>query len=423
MRKIFFLISFLFATFIIKSQDLSIKTILPEKIQAGKCFIVNVDISKKNVQNFALFQQKLPEGFVAKAINTMNGDFSFKKNKINIRWINLPRENNFSFSYEIYINSDIKGEFQLNGQISYIKNNDRETFFLPNKTIIVLDNQQKNQDLILKNKNEVKCIRQTPFMNENNEFIIRLLVSKGTNKKFAKVEEIIPKNYKVKEIESKNSIFTVHRNIVKFYWMDLPEESNFIVSYKLIPKKENTKIPKIDGLFSYVEGENIFEIKINEKIINLEEKNINNLVANIEDVNLKKLEKNNFKKNTKKAIKKVLIKKGNSKIKENQNNNNRKNNFYKDKTIKTLTYRIQIGASHQSIKINYFINLGITDKITEEQNNEWFKYIIGEFENYRTASNFLRNLRNTTKIEGAFIIAYFNNKRIKMKNAFVIENQ
>jgi len=60
---------------------------VPEQIQAGSNITVEIELNKGERGGLARFQQQLPKGITAKAINPANADFSFEKNKITLIWL------------------------------------------------------------------------------------------------------------------------------------------------------------------------------------------------------------------------------------------------------------------------------------------------------------------------------------------------
>jgi hypothetical protein len=79
-------------------------------------------------------------------------------------------------------------------------------------------------------------------------------------------------------------------------------------------------------------------------------------------------------------------------------------------------FRVQIAACR--VPINQNVLKGIyqgTEKIIETNEDNWYKYTIGEFNTYRQA----RQLREATNVPGVFVVAYLNGKRIKITPAIV----
>ena len=74
-------------------------------------------------------------------------------------------------------------------------------------------------------------------------------------------------------------------------------------------------------------------------------------------------------------------------------------------------FKVQIAAcrvklSHEDLQIVY----QGPEKIMEVFENNWFKYFIGTFTSFDEALN----LRDKTNVNGIFIAAYFNGKRVKI---------
>jgi len=74
-------------------------------------------------------------------------------------------------------------------------------------------------------------------------------------------------------------------------------------------------------------------------------------------------------------------------------------------------FKVQIAASRVPLDSRSLKNIYTgPETIIELKEDNWYKYVIGEFNTYKQA----KKLRNTTNVSGAFVIAYLNNKRIKI---------
>ena len=90
-----------------------------------------------------------------------------------------------------------------------------------------------------------------------------------------------------------------------------------------------------------------------------------------------------------------------------------------EETVPTLqinqkvSYRIQVKASATQIPVNELkAQLNIAEDIVEELDNNYYKYTVGNFENYEDAKNLFARLKTIDKITDAFIVTYYGNKRI-----------
>lgn len=94
-----------------------------------------------------------------------------------------------------------------------------------------------------------------------------------------------------------------------------------------------------------------------------------------------------------------------------------------EETVPTLqinqkvSYRIQVRASVTQISVNELkAQLNIAEDIVEELDNNYYKYTVGNFENYEDAKNLYARLKTIDKITDAFIVTYYGNKRIGSSN-------
>ncbi len=82
-------------------------------------------------------------------------------------------------------------------------------------------------------------------------------------------------------------------------------------------------------------------------------------------------------------------------------------------------YRVQIAACRQALsKKEMKLRWEHPEKVQVSFEDNWFKYTIGSFSEYRSA----RELRDNSRVKGAFVVAYFNGKRIKITPYLVIKN-
>jgi len=75
-----------------------------------------------------------------------------------------------------------------------------------------------------------------------------------------------------------------------------------------------------------------------------------------------------------------------------------------------VKYKVQIGASQKPLDINFFNEkFGITDEISIEQTDGWYRYTVGNFRTYKAAKEYANA---QSKVEGAFVVKYENGQRV-----------
>lgn len=460
----------------------------PAEIKAGSEFVVEITIKKGNIQGNARFIQELPVGFTAVAKKTSNGEFKFEDQKVKILWMRLPYEPEYTISYTIQVAPTVSGTFSMSGKFSYIFENKVQNAETDKVDMVVSSDEaalaqtDETSMTVLKYGNisidKIDCIRQKPYLNDNNEVVVNLLVNKGNMDKFGKIQEQIPMGYYAVSIKSKNSIFSYKNHIVKFLWMNLPPEEQFVVTYKLIPEEA---IPDkefiIVGTFSWAENERTKIRDINERNVDLESFDSEQLIA--ETLTPEDIQKQELKaKQTEPAISRDKFANmqasqtqqqtqqiaANQNLPQNQNqgqvvntqqpgqvsNNqtqstsevvtpqtnqqdlaqNQPDQYHLPATLTNIPqpqagvmFRVQVAAGHRLVNQRYFKRLNVKDEINIEMHDGWHKYTIGTFEVYKDARDYRNFIWETTPIGDAFVAAYNEGQRITVQEALMIGNQ
>jgi hypothetical protein len=433
------------------SGDIEMKMDSPDQIDAGKEIKVQIVIDKGDLSSFSRFQMELPNGLTAVNVSSANADFSFKDQKVRLIWLKLPSEKTLTFSFNIICNERLKGNFNLSGKFSYIDNNERKFVSIEPKQIAIVPNPDISPELLVDindfgksiyqgegvfSADQIVCIRQKPVWNETNgEFIVNVLVNKENLKKFAKIEENVPKGYTALNLNSKEGIFTFKDGKVKYLWMNLPGDKYFTVSYKLIPTN-GANGALISGTFSYIHDDKTQSINIIEKDVdmaNLSPENVKEilkaqpLIADLSQQQQQTITDNQVI-NTQQQpdIKPVdtpetVI----AQVKE-PNIIKRIPDYQADllEPQSGIYYRVQIAAGHKPVNVKrYFRKYKLDNKIYKEQHDGWIKYSTGTFSVYKDARDYRVHLWNTTTITDAFVSAYNEGKRITVQEALMVANQ
>ncbi len=409
-------------------DDVEVEIEAPSEIAAGEDFLVKVTIKKYNIERFARFYQQLPLGLTATEVDSKNAMFSFKDQKAKFLWIpgSLPSEDVFTITYSIHVDKQMYGTVEIGGQFIYIKDNDRATLDLKPKVINIIPYNLASSDSSYggeTNKSNVdsfeplSCLRQKPFVNSKGEIIINLLINKGNlqDDKFAKIQEEIPAGYTAENIENKGGIFTVQNNTVKYLWMNLPEEQEFVISYKLKPDAGTvSKDIVVNGSFSYVENNKTLSIDV------FEETNIDS------DVLLAHNTEYGDTDETDTSSENIIVENNDSDTNDENNNTDNSNiTNTPDPNNNGVAYSIQICALRNYRKPKYFNQTAfkINDKVNLENHNGWNKYTVGSFTEYKDARDYRTDIWNTTPIKDAFVSAYNGGTRITVQEALMITNQ
>jgi len=451
----FLLVDFLFG-------DLAITINAPAEINAGSSFTVEVTISKSDLKGFARYYQELPIGYSATPLNTQNGAFTFKDQKVKLLWNpQLPSDSTFTISYSIKVDPTAEGTLTLGGSFSYLQENEMKTLNIPAKTVIVRpqgytadntnnqnnnnqqvvdtnqtnnnSNNQQNNNTVTNNfpTGDVFCYRQ--IVRESGSITVHLLINTANlpKDKFAKIQERIPEGYTATNIESKDGIFSFKESSAKFLWMALPSESQYQVSYKLTSSTPSSELPEISGTFSYIAND---QTKI--KTIDNRDFLGTDLIAN--NTNNQQQNQNNNNQQVNNNGNQTNNNQQNNNTNNNQNNNSNNNNNVNNNQVSNNTnnhnnitppetgirYKVQIAAGHHPVNPRYYFQqFKVTEPVQMELHEGWRKYTIGSFTIYKDARDRRVQVWQNTPIRDAFVSAYNNGTRITVQEAIMVANQ
>jgi hypothetical protein len=427
--------------------DVTLNMDVPAQVNAGSEFEVTIMLKKGDIQGFSRFQQNIPAGLTAVADVSANADFSFSDKRVRLIWLRVPQSNEIEVKYRVKVDERLKGTFTLGGRFSYIDNNERKSVDIDPVAITIIPSPTLDPSLIVdvndfekmvipdlqmspESSANIACIRQKPVPGANGEFIVNILVSKANRKQFAKIEEIIPDGYTAVSLDPKDAIFTFKNQVVKFLWMNLPVQPNFMVSYRIIPRNQaRLPVPGIRGEFSYLVEEKTIRVPIIEKdmdLASLDQEGINSLVAQVlsepvseiappveqqiaaADEQVKPGPVESPKQLTRKPVKTAKP----------------ANAVYLLEPEEGIYYRIQLAAGHKPVDISrYFKKLKLDKEIREEVHEGWQKYSVGSFRLYKEARDYRIHIWNTTPVKDAFVTAYNEGQRITVQEALMITEQ
>jgi len=438
--------------------DVSVKLDVPSEVQAGSEFDVKITLNKGTLEGFSRFQQTIPAGLTASSGISSNADFSFSEKKVRLIWLRIPSSNEITITYRVKIDERLKGTFMLGGKFSYIENNERKSVDIDPVAIRILPSPSVDPSLTVDIKDfekmtmpypgitpsdvaNIACIRQKPYSGGKGDYIVKVLVSKESTRRFAKIEEDVPEGFTAVALETRDAIFTFKEQKVKFLWMNLPMEPFFTVSYRLIPKNQaSLPVPAIDGAFSYLIDDKTVSIDIvqsEQDLTTVNQDNIKDFVANALTApspvlaDIKSDEPAKAEPQPLAAEPRLTEKPDTDKPVVTRPQAVRKSPADDKADAATLLspeqgvyYRIQLAAGHKSINIErYFKNMNLEKEVRREVHEGWKKYSVGSFSIYKEARDYRVHIWNTTTVKDAFITAYNSGQRITVQEALMITEQ
>ncbi|MDQ3193121.1 MAG: hypothetical protein M3Q58_16175 [Bacteroidota bacterium] len=390
------------------TNEITVKSKMPEKITQGEEFIVELTVNKKELKGFALLSQVLPEGFTATAIENKDASFTFSDQRVKFIWIELPEEEEFTITYKVTTKASVSGEKQITGSFSYLINSDKKVYNIPSSTISIKEKeiaQSPPEEPEEEIEQEpvvaiVTCDRNIDYNTDSNsEFIVEISINKTDIGEFAKLQEIIPVGFSATAIESNKAQFSFTNQMVKFVWMNLPEQEEFKVSYRVKKAAVISGDYFVNGEFSYVE----IDGETKKCIIS---KELLDIKPEEEIIAVKPVEPEQVKPDPVKPLVEIT-----QKVPAPKQNG--------------IRYKVQIAAGHTLVYPAYFTQkYNINEEIYTEMHEGWNKYTIGGYTEYSAAKANRETTTSDYKLDtGPFVTAYNNGQRITVQEALMISNQ
>jgi hypothetical protein len=132
----------------------SVAAIRQEPYMEGQSndYIVNILVNKGATDKFAKIEEDVPEGYKAEVVDSKDGIFTFKDQKVKFLWMTLPAEQSFVVSYRLIPEEALGSKpLTLKGTFSFIQNDATQ----------VIDIVQKSTNLHTLTARQLEALTQT----------------------------------------------------------------------------------------------------------------------------------------------------------------------------------------------------------------------------------------------------------------------
>ena len=260
------------------------------------------------------------------------------------------------------------------------------------------------------------AIRQKPVLLNTGGYMVKLLVQNPTGSKYAKIEESIPSGYLFESVDPHDGIESFSSSTVKFIWMKLPEEPEFEVLYRLVPKRDEPQGKMtIEGLLTYSVGnENkvvqIKQVDIELESISLAEKRTM-LSTGVIPASAKKSEET-AQVQTEPEVKEPVV----IRVEKAKPAGPSGKVIVNTKVLAGGAgsyFRVQLTANTKPFDApSIYRKAGVDQEVFVEQHQGWYKYTSGSFTDYSQAKAYRDRLEKLQVVEGAFVVAYRDGRRV-----------
>ena len=413
--------------FSLSGQDVEISIDHPEMVNAGADFEVTVTIKKGSLTDYSRFSQDLPLGLAATNVSSPNADFSFDEQRVRIIWLKLPEVNEIKVSYKITVDARLKGTFTLGGVFAYVVNDERKFLkFDQQRPITIVASRSIDQALIVDIKDFrggktpaalaavsargeafALAVRQRPVLLNTGGYLIHLLIDNPPGSKYAKVEETIPSGYMFEKVNSNEGLVSQSASAVKFIWMTLPEQSEFEVVYRLVPKQNEPQGNMIiDGLLTYTAGNENRVAEVVEMDVSLED------LSAIQKRDLLATGKVPQASRATAPVKTETRPPASNTDMGSVSGRTIANTKVLDRGT-GVYYRVQLTANLNPFDATTFYrDAGVDREVLVEQHDGYYKYTVGPFQTYNQALSYKEEVDRLQEVQGAFVVGYNNGNRV-----------
>jgi hypothetical protein len=249
-------------------------------------------------------------------------------------------------------------------------------------------------------------------------------------KKLGKLEESIPAGYLPENINGNGAIFSYREGLVKYIWMNFPEDSVFEVSYKLVPLEGTSLsvVPAVTGEFSYMQDDvskrHTVQVLAAEVPAHADETTLYALTAATAATSSAAAAPPPATTTTEPSPPATVTTEPPSRteetvtVAENQPGQPTEIVEHAPQKSEGIYFRVQLLATAHPVEMeNYFRKHNVPGRIYKEYTNGLYKYTTGTFSSYREARAFVQRLKETTDIDEAFVTAYDGGRRITVREA------
>ena len=423
-------------------SDINVTFDMPSEIVAGESFILNLDVDKGDISNFAKLQLELPEGFSAELYDGKSGTFTFYDQKMKLIWLSLPSDPKFQVKVKINTTKTLNGVFNFNGKISFVIKGERKSKELISSKLSVSPSASAIETVKTANlstptdttetsinigskETEIFCSRNfdAKQVAPGGTFLVEIKINKTNISGFGKIVENIPEGFTAQEIESNGALFSQKGNEIKFLWMTLPADDEFTVSYKIMVNENSTGIKVIDGKMSFLEGSEKKSSLIDGSSIEINSTPKTDIPQTVNIENKPPIEENNPKKEDEKPLVQDSnpIEESSILVQDKSTENIDPISTYNNISSNQVNYRVQICALRKKVATDYFVKKhNVKETIYADMHEGWHKYTVGDYKKYMDARKQKDITAKNYKINGTFVTAYNSGTRITVQEALMI---
>ena len=261
--------------------------------------------------------------------------------------------------------------------------------------------EEQDEEILPDVEPQVSIISEMPEMiYSEDEFIVKLIVNKDNIEQSGKIIQYFPDGFLPTTTSLTNGSFIFEDRTLTINWEMLSDISVFTTSYKVLTDSLATYNYLIIGkfIYSYQDQEKSIDF---ENIVKVEQKS--EIV--FEDD--------------------IVLEDQDTKVIDDQIKYPVEEKVVEIIPISEIEYRVQIRAKYgEKLSETWLANkYNLNQEIKENYYNGFYIYTIGSFPTFETAQKYSDELRLVNNVNGAFVVAFRNGKRLDTKELFIKEKE
>ncbi|MEQ9188693.1 MAG: hypothetical protein RLP15_13240 [Cryomorphaceae bacterium] len=426
---LFHLVSMSFVT-IFLSDGIEIETNLPDELIRDSTYVVDVVITKGSLFGFAKYQQDFPEGFEAQPVETAEASFTFADGKMKFIWMALPEINEVKITYALTAYSDAPEEGIVEGKFSYIHDNERKSYDIPNRTIRVISDEVEE----VKIPALAEVSRSVTDLG-GGTYRVDLRINKQGIYGFSKLEEFLPMGAEAEMVEGQKSVFSQVDEKAKFVWMSIPENEELNIAYTVKASGDAlAQLQAMEGNFAFLDDNETKTVAILGTEVDAAAS-----IAQTEDTTKSTQPADSSTEEIAEAVVDPVEPEPEQMATRDEPESTpvveeiaAANQDQKPAPVTEIpapetgiVYKVQIVAGHKVVDADFIRKTYKFEEGFVIDNHEgWVKYITGQFDVYRQARDKRESLVAAQhNFPGPFVTAYNSGERITVQEALMITNQ
>lgn len=464
-RALIIALNFFFAwIFSVMSGTPSATVSAPSQVNKGEAFTVNVKINPNGEEKFVRYAMTIPQGWTAENVNSSGATFKVEENVVKFIWSEIGKKEEVNISFKLTPPANAEGTFEFPSKVSHSVDNLPSHIALDPLKVQVGNANSNTGNYVPETTDStanpaagVTASRTVPNEPVMGEFFVDVVINKGDLGSYIKLQDTLPEGFLAKPVSIDGGDWSFEKGIVKVQWYSPNKATSTLnVRYKVITSPDASGKSQITGHVSYVEnmGNKIIalapsdiELKSNPALAtnndngnnktpdnnsgNTNSNNntsdpvnnaVNSTADNSDNTQNTNTNQNNVAANNQNSSGNSTDNSSSSNDTRQADNNGTATQSAQSGTAPGVSYSVQIAAMQRRVETSYYQSTYGLSSVNAEQVDGLNKYTTGKHTTYQDARDNREAVRSKG-VQGPFVVAYSNGKRITVQEALMITSQ